>query len=360
MRLIPKSEELGWMPYAWLIYLSFYLFVPAMSKPTLGMWAATLGGLAVFLVLYFRGFWARGRELELITGAIALLGAVYYPWNPGAGSFSIYASSFAGKMHDPRKTVGFVAVIEIVTIVESVVFHVPWYSAVWPIVFSALIAGMSLHYAERERANARLRLAHDEVEHLARMAERERIARDLHDLLGHTLSLIILKSELASKLADRDVERSRHEIRDVERISREALAQVRAAVRGYRAGGLRSEVEAARNALTSAGVTFVANVEGIAISPAFEAVLALAVREAVTNIVRHAGATRCSISFTPPCVLTIEDDGRGGSEPFGSGLAGMRERVEALGGTLSREGERGTRLILDLPLPPGVRVEQSA
>lgn len=360
MRLIPKNEELGWMPYAWLIYLSFFLFLPILSPPTLSMWAATVAGLAVFLVLYFRGFWARRRELELITGAIALLGAIYYPWNPGAGCFFIYASSFAGKMHDPRKTIGFVTAIEIVTIAESVAFHIPWYSAIWPIVFNILIAAMSLHTSERARANARLRLAHDEVEHLAKMAERERIARDLHDLLGHTLSLIILKSELASKLADRDVERSRAEIRDVERISREALAQVRAAVSGYRAGGLRSELDAARNALTSAGVAFVCNVDSIAIPPAFEAVLALAVREAVTNIVRHAHAGRCTISLTPPCVLTIEDDGRGGSEPFGSGLAGMRERVEALGGTLSREGERGTRLILKLPLPPAVRAEESA
>jgi two-component system sensor histidine kinase DesK len=360
MRLIPKNEEAGWMPYAWLIYLSFYFLGPVLTPPSFRIWAITIAGLVVFLVLYFRGYWAQGRELMLITTAIALLGALYYPWNPGAGCFFIYASSFAGKMHKPRWTIGFVAAIEIITIAESAIFHIPWYNAIWPLLFTLLIAGVSLHYSERDAANARLRLAHDEVEHLARMAERERIARDLHDLLGHTLSLIILKSELASKVAERDPERARAEIRDVERISREALAQVRAAVRGYRTGGLRSEIDAARNALTSAGVAFETTIERITLPPAHEAVLALAVREAVTNIVRHAAATRCLITLTVPCILTIEDDGRGGREPFGSGLAGMRERVESLGGSLIREGDRGTRLILNLPLTMETQAERSA
>src|SRR5438105_13442886 len=128
----------------------------------------------------------------------------------------------------------------------------PIFGWLWPVIFTVLIGAANVHQQQRSAANARLRLAHDEIEHLAKVAERERIARDLHDLLGHTLSLIILKSELASKLADRDIERARNEIRDVERISREALTQVRAAVRGYREGGLRRELDSAREALDTA------------------------------------------------------------------------------------------------------------
>jgi two-component system sensor histidine kinase DesK len=106
-------------------------------------------------------------------------------------------------------------------------------------VFSALIGSVVIQYAQRERLSDRLVAAHAQSEHLAKVAERERIARDLHDLLGHTLSLIVLKSELASRLSATQPERAADEIRDVERISREALAQVRAAVRGYRFGGFR-------------------------------------------------------------------------------------------------------------------------
>ena len=186
------------------------------------------------------------------------------------------------------------------------------------------------------------------------MAERERIARDLHDVLGHTLSLVILKSELATKLADRDPERAREEIRDVERIAREALAEVRAAVTGYRAGGLQSEIQHARSALATAGVAFECDVHAkTSIPPSHEAVLCLALREAVTNIVRHAGARKARLTMRvsdTACAVTITDDGRGGNAPFGSGLTGMRERVEALGGSLIRDGRQGTTLTVSLPL----------
>src|SRR5258708_13782744 len=113
-------------------------------------------------------------------------------------------------------------------------------------------------------------MAQDEIEHLAKAAERERIARDLHDVLGHTLSLIILKSELASKLADKDPERAIEEIRDVERISREALAEVRQAVKGYRSSGLDNEFRHAGETLRTAGIRGEARREPLAFTPAHE------------------------------------------------------------------------------------------
>jgi two-component system sensor histidine kinase DesK len=350
MRLLPDDKELGWTPYAWLIYLSFFFLGPLLQPWTTKLtWAATALGVAIFLFLYFRGHWARGRELVLIVAALALLGAVYYPFNPGAGCFFIYACSFAGELPKQRHAILGIAAIEFLTIAESVAFHVHPANAVWPLVFNIVVGGVNIHFAERGRAHSKLRLAREEIEHLAKVAERERIARDLHDLLGHTLSVIILKSELASKLAERDVDRARAEIRDVERISREALAQVRSAVRGYRAGSLQGEVDSARATLATAGVTVECTLAPLTVAPAYEAVLALALREAVTNIVRHADARRCTIRLAAPCTLTIEDDGRGGNASFGQGLSGMRERVESLGGTLVRDGTKGTKLSIALP-----------
>jgi two-component system sensor histidine kinase DesK len=206
------------------------------------------------------------------------------------------------------------------------------------------------------RSGAKLRLAHEEIEQLAKVAERERIARDLHDVLGHTLSVIVLKAELAGRLFSRDPQRAAAEISDVEQISRKALGEVREAIRGYRSEGLMAEIDRAQHVLDAAGVTLRCDSKPPSLNPAQESVLALAVREAVTNIVRHAQASHCHLEFrnVDGCTfLSMEDDGRGGVREEGNGLRGMRERVESLGGKFNVqsnvESTRGTRLTIEIP-----------
>src|SRR4029079_11303279 len=152
-------------------------------------------------------------------------------------------------------------------------------------------------------------------------------------------------------LPERAAERARAEIRDVERISRDAVAQVRAAVSGYRAG-LRAEIDSAREALTAAGVAPTIDVAPLQLPATQEAGIAMALREAVTNIVRHAGARSCRIALEArgdAVAMTVSDDGRGGNAPFGAGLSGMRARGEALRGPRRRDGARGTRIEIILP-----------
>jgi two-component system sensor histidine kinase DesK len=364
MRLLPDDRDEGWTPYAWLIYIGFFAAGPLLKRvATPTDWALTVAGLVTFLALYFYGFWCGGRRLLTVTAAIALLGIVYWPFNPGAGSFFIYAAAFAGELTPTRRAALVIGIIEAIVIAEVLLLRISPYSAFWPILFCVLIGDINIHHRTRKSENAKLRLAHDEIEHLAKAAERERIARDLHDLLGHTLSVIILKSELASKLADRDAERARSEIRDVERISRDALAQVRAAVRGYREGSLVTEIDNARAMLATAGIEVAVDGQPPTLPAAQDAVLALAIREAATNIVRHAGARRCRIGVTTgggSCVVAITDDGVGGSDPFGAGLSGMRERVEALGGTMVRDGGRGTTITIALPVAGAFSGERTA
>jgi two-component system, NarL family, sensor histidine kinase DesK len=364
-RLLPHDDDLGWTPFAWLIYIVPFAITPLMERryATLGGWSLFLGATAVFLVLYFRGYWARGRELVLVAIAIAALGIVFWPSSAGAGALFIYAASALGTLDKTRHAIIGVAAIALLVTLEAWFLNLPLFNASWPFVFAIIVGAINIHFSQVGRSNARLRLAHDEIEHLAKVAERERIARDLHDLLGHTLSLVILKSELATKLADRDPDRAVSEIRDVEHIAREALAQVRAAVSGYRAGGFGNEVIHARNALATAGVALETEVSKIPLPPAHEAVLALALREAITNIVRHAGARRCRVvlhTTSASCRMTISDDGRGGNAPFGSGLTGMSERVSVLGGTLARDGRSGTTLVVTLPLGSAHAQEQTA
>ncbi|HEX2121750.1 MAG TPA: sensor histidine kinase [Thermoanaerobaculia bacterium] len=364
-RLLPHDNDLGWTPYAWLIYIVPFITTPLYSSRFANAkgWAMFGAATLVFMALYFRSHWVRGRELVLVAAATAALGVAFWPISYGAGALFIYAGAMVAQLEPTRLAIRGVALTALLPVIEGWLLRRELFHAAWPVVFTIIVGAINIHFYQVGRSNARLRLAQDEIEHLAKVAERERIARDLHDLLGHTLSVVILKSELASKLSDRDPERAREEIRDVERISREALAQVRAAVSGYRSGGLENEVRHARNALASAGVALEAEISKTPLPPAHEAVLALALREAVTNIVRHAGARKCriAVSVTPSqCRLLVADDGRGGNEPFGSGLTGMRERVEVLGGSLTRDGRHGTTLVVALPLAAAHAQEQTA
>jgi two-component system, NarL family, sensor histidine kinase DesK len=353
MRLLPPDRDVAWIPYVWLVYLLNLAIYPLVRHASAGEWAWTLLSIALFLPLYFRGYWEQGTRLLSIAGAITVLGVVWAPYNPGASVYFVFAGCFVPKAAEPRQSVPYLGGLVAIIGIESWVLHLPvqfWAPGAF---FTVVMGAVTTHYEQRRRANAKLRLAQEEVEHLAKVAERERIGRDLHDLLGHTLSVIVLKSELAARLAEKDPARAAAEIRDVEQISRDALAQVRAAVRGYRSAGIDAELLDARRALEAAGVQVAAEIEPGALPPAQEGVLALALREAITNVARHAHATACKVSLRRDgrfCELTVADNGRGGAAAEGCGLGGMRQRVEALGGTLERDGGSGTRLRVRLPL----------
>jgi two-component system sensor histidine kinase DesK len=205
-------------------------------------------------------------------------------------------------------------------------------------------------------ANRQLSLAREQIARLAVGEERLRFARDLHDLIGHSLSVIALKSELAGRLLKASPGLAAHEVEDIEQVARDALREVREAVAGYRQPTLSAELAGAREALTAAGIELRAEGEHAALPPAVEAVLAWAVREGTTNVMRHSQAKRCTIRiFKKDGSVTVEvvDDGHGGLLEPGSGLRGLRERVLERGGTLTAEPlpHEGFRLRVTVPLP---------
>jgi two-component system sensor histidine kinase DesK len=235
---------------------------------------------------------------------------------------------------------------------EGFLLHLNPWTWGFPVFLGIAVGSGNLIAAQKMRANQRLNLAQEEIAHLAKVAERERIARDLHDVLGHTLSVVVLKSELAGRLLRHNPEGAHKEIAEVEQIARTALAEVREAIQGYRSEGLAAELDRARATLDAAGVTLECASSPPKLLPAQETVLSLIVREAVTNIVRHAHASHCRISLErngDRAALLVEDDGRGGIGREGSGLRGMRERVESLGGSFQILSENGTRLVIDVP-----------
>ena len=274
--------------------------------------------------------------------------------SPRGVTFFIYAASFLDRVERPR-----VAGVWLLVLTAAAGAALWWYELVpmlgMPVIM-LIVGGHRIHAGELQRKQGELSRSRDEIGQLAALAERERIGRDLHDLLGHTLSVIVLKSELAAKVAEADPERSVAEIRDVERISRETLADVRSAISGYRARGLTGELDNARRVLAGAGVAVSSAVDRVELSVVQEAALALALREGVTNVVRHARAGRCAIRLRRDgdrIRFEIEDDGVGGAPAGGNGLAGMRARIAAVGGSVEHDARDGWLLAVSIPAGAG-------
>ncbi len=233
--------------------------------------------------------------------------------------------------------------------------------------FAASVVGVGLlmtlmrdlRVRNRELADARAELAHAAV-----AAERERFARDLHDLLGHSLSVIAIKAELAGRLLPGSPERAAVEVGEVEAVARQALSEVRQAVSGYRQPTLAGELEGARVALTAAGIDASIEREPVALDPEVEAVLAWTVREGATNVIRHSGARHCSVTVRAQAGdagVEVLDDGIGRDsarvEPGvgGNGLTGLRERAASLRGRIEAGSAPGGgyRLAVSVPVPSG-------
>jgi two-component system sensor histidine kinase DesK len=350
----------GRTPFLWISSLMFFLwryfYIPP-SMVELGWLVATI---VFFVPLYFYSYWARGRQIAICLALTFVLGQLWAPYNSGACTFFIFACGMCGRIENKRNAYGTVAAIVAMASVIALQVEMPLSFMLPTLVVGAPIGIASIMDSSLRRSRDLLMRKQEEVEHMATIAERERISRDLHDLLGHTLSLITIKAELAGKLFDHDASASRREIKDIENSARHALNEVRAAVTGYRQTGFAHELATARASLAAAQVEMEASVQPFLMPPSAENVLALALREAVTNIVRHAGATRCSVSVTQEgglIVFRIRDNGTasGANQTLhhGNGLRGMQERVAGLGGQLVLKLENGLALELRLPMAAG-------
>ncbi len=369
-QIIPAHRKFDHTDLFWLGYLLFFLLEP-IERHSAVYWTESIAVMTLFTLIYLAFLWFIDLRLRLaLLGIMFLMGVLCYPWNMGSPAFMIYAAALLPFIVSSLPWIFAGLAFDALTLC-LIGWHTHTTPYSWGInAFMIFAAGAgNTMFAQKYRADGKLRMKQEEIEALAAVAERERIARDLHDVLGHTLSVIVLKSELAGRLLERECDaitdatpatltRARNEIGDVERTARTALAEVREAIGGYRARGLGAEIEAARSTLASAGVTLIteddAKPEGL--TAAEETVLALALREAVTNIVRHAQATTCTLRLRSEDGrqrLSVVDNGQHATAREGNGLRGMRERVESLGGQLSLNRESGTQLLIELPLRAG-------
>ncbi len=365
----PTGGGLNWEPYLWLSYL-LLLCVPLTWKQTpaeLRTWLfPTVLSLPLFLALY-RRLYRRRWQLTLVDLLpVALLAYVLIPFNPLGFTYLTYVAIFA-----PYALSGllrpFLLPLALIALhaVEIVVIGQP--SILLTLVCSTVCIVLSCvngyFKVEDNRKSAALRLSHEEIRRLAAVAERARIGRDLHDLLGHTLSLIAVKGSLAQKLATRDLSAAVREMEDVTRTARDSLKQVRAAVAGMQSASLEEELTSARQLLELSGVTVICNRPPAVLPPETETVLAMVIREATTNIHRHAMASRAWIEIHRELSrvwLLVRDDGRGGATARGSGLAGIQARVGSLGGALEIDSGAGQGTVLRVELPLDHRADDTA
>lgn len=357
----PPGHGRSWWRYARWLHL-VWLVIPAfqpMFDPDPGWtgWSLYGGMLLVFLPLYVLDVTRPGNSRARFSIPITVLGAVLTPFNTGMAVLFVYVAAAVGVTEQRsvalRAYGGLTLLIAAFTVVSTV--PMPW--RIWPLLPNVLliwvIGLIQLEAAERERDAADLRVRNAHIEHLATMAERERIARDLHDLLGHSLTAMIVRAQLVQRLTAAEPQRAAGEAVEIESTAREALSEVRKAVRGWRLATLEAELESARGMLSSVDVELTVRRDAeLMLVGSAEHELALAVREALTNVARHAGATSAHVRIGTSgedLRLVVADDGVGGTAAEGDGLRGVRERLSALGGWVSRDGSAGTTVTVSLP-----------
>jgi two-component system sensor histidine kinase DesK len=353
----------------WLLYLGSPVGDLADGGRAALVTAAAGLGLAAFVASYLLVVFYRantpGPPQRWVYGVLAAQTALSVALSATMGRnwlvLFVYVSVACGAALPTRQARR--ALLPILALLAGVGVAVDPHAHVFPMLLIPALLGTAAMIAVRQLVQTmrELREARRTVAQLAATEERLRLARDLHDLLGHSLSLITLKSELAGRmLPDRPGDAAR-EVSDIERVSRQALVDVREAVSGYRRPTLAAELANARTALASAGISTRLHVpERVPeLRPEAEGALAWALREAVTNVVRHSGARTCVAALSTgagEAALTVSDDGRGpgAGQHLGNGLTGLSERLLLAGGSLrtGRAGDGGFALTAVVPLDP--------
>lgn len=391
-----QSSNNGYSPY--ILWLVWIVWLPFIAPPIVQLLQShaqplllitMLVCIALFFCIYVWATLQNARSLVasepeqvanpkwLTIALLILLGLVLILVGAGKGygngwfGMFIYTSAYISGRLSTLQAILTVVALTILTIVLGVLVHLSPFDAGQSAVFVFVVGIVTISMVRAVVTGQQLRAAREEIARLAVTTERLRIARDLHDLLGHNLSLITLKSELAGRLISVAPERAANEIRDIENVARTTLQEVREAVAAYRQPTIVNELHAAQEILAAANIAYrfegnEASLESLTSS--IDAVFAWMVREGITNVVKHSRAHHCTIRLKQDAnYITIEviDDGTTfdlKTVHMGNGLRGLTERVAALNG-IYESGPRvngGYRLSVSIPLAQGVHLTKNA
>ena len=345
---LAAADRRGGLPRA-MIYVGIpaYLVVVAFSaRDIVRSHSALVATIACVAVVVYSGAFLglalvhRKVSERTVLGAVTVMAAIAGLLALLGNTSAVYLAAVAAMAGDslaPRRSLPFIIGAAAAVCAYSIANGFEAQEIVVQPVITLMVGFFTLGVRRLADTNTALIEAREEVGRLAVANERLRFARDLHDLLGHTLTVIRAKSELASRVAPSDLDRAVREMNEVEAVAREALVEVRDTVTGYRHSTLSSEMENARRALDSAGISAEIATELPDLPTDVDETLGWVLREAVTNVVRHSGAAGCRIEALPcdgMVALEVTDDGHGPTNGPGNGLAGARERLALIGGTL--------------------------
>ncbi|NQX65341.1 sensor histidine kinase [Paenibacillus alba] len=351
--------------YLWFFYLIFPIMTLT-SKPLPQMWAgfALLAVFALCVTLGFRDAKRRFIYIVLICAMILFFSTTYSPY---LIYMFFYTIPLMGLLPTTRQFFLTLAVL-ITTVIFIILLDFDqfygdglWYFLPSLVIMLILPFGIRSRMKENE-LREKLTLANDEIARLAKLDERQRISRDLHDTLGHTLSLITLKSELAEKLILKNPERAVQEVKDIQATSRAALKQVRELISGMNMVSITEELKKSEEILRAAGMVFDVDnqVDLSEMPPMVQNILGMCLKEAITNVIKHSGATICTLKLQEDRAywnMSLSDNGpvcernKQQLPSSGRGLLGMRERLELIEGTMTFHigTEAETSLVIQIP-----------
>lgn len=347
-------------PTIWLSYLLLYVWPWVIEPPRPLEWQASLVAAPVFLVAYYLSFDLRGRAAWPGIAVIMLLSLGLGHLTAAASIVSLFAVMIAVQSQRGKVRRYWLIGMTAVTALCVAAGWVSWIFALGAVFFGALMAAATAANCQLQDQAEQLIRAQAQAEALAVMSERERISRDLHDVVGQSFSTIVLKSDLASRVFEDAPERARKELEDINAVGRSALHEIRSVIRGLNHSTLLAATAQVRTLLDAADIelSFANSAENLPDS--IEHALAMVMREAVTNVVRHAEASTCTIAIHEGNGLIhmeISDNGRGGPIVFGHGLGGIKRRVAELGGAfeISAQTPAGVKISVNFQMNRGGR-----
>jgi len=332
-----------------LIYLPFLL-----QDFDTTAFATTVAAHLLLCPLFFKVFWLKGYYVTLCVTALTMLAVATSAVSLSGIGFFAYAAAACSASRKKSEVFALLLGVNSAYFISAYVFNHSLYIMLLGLFFTALNGANFAFQIRKYLSDRVVKQSQEEVSKLAKVSERERIARDLHDLLGHSLTSITLKAELAERLLDIDVQGARQHMAEIQQISRRTLTQVRDAVTEYKTNTFENELASARIALESAEIELILRMNKIEVDPLVDATLAMTLREAVTNVLRHSKATRCIVTLQlqgERLMLKVSDNGETTRKPLmGNGLRGMSERCNALAGDLNIDFSSGCHITMLLPL----------
>jgi two-component system sensor histidine kinase DesK len=354
---IAKTGAAKWSYFS-LVFSMFYFFniLASFDRFTNNQLMIALVIYISFIILFIKAIRTTGKSVVWPIIAIILLSAFGASINPGTNALFGYAAFFSG-YYFLRKYAVMLLVLNITAqIASALIFDLlsPYYLG------PSLACSLSLFvygiFSQKEYIHVCLQeKKNQQIEQLAAIAERERIARDMHDLLGHSLSSLALKSELAEKLANKEqFEAAKKEMSEVAALARQTLSEVRFAVTGLKLQGLKGSLLKLTDELKNMKFDTQCYFDASNLPPMIESTLIMLSKEWITNILRHSKGNSVSIAVSVDAnkvKLNIGDNGKIAAMEAGNGIEGMRSRVAELGGTIMIHHEQGVKLEVDIPLP---------